>query len=242
VMAWLAMGVKVIADRQPTSWPSLYRHIANLPVVNGSLPTRYALAMLPLMGVILVDAINVARQRPRATLGTPATTAVVVPWAVAVALLPLFPTPLPTTHRAPVPVFISSGAWRQCVPDGGVLVPVPLPTPTDPDPMRWAAAANDAFALPEGFFIGAYGAHGRASVGTYKQPTSGLLADVARTGVVPAITDDTRRQAQKDLAFWHADCVALAHVPQQDALRTTLEQLLGPGTPIVDTWTWKITP
>jgi hypothetical protein len=241
VMAWLSLGITIINDRQPTNWPSLYRHIAHLPVVNGSLPTRYALALVPLISVILVDAMDAAlRPRRRALAGSGGAT-LVVPWAVAAALLPLFPVPLPTTDQAPVPAFITSGAWRQCAPEGGVLVPVPLPTPYEPDTMRWAAAADDGFAMPEGFFIGAYGPNGRASVGIYKQPTSGLLTDVAKTGVVPVITDATRQQAQKDLAFWHADCVALAHVPQQDALRSTLEQLLGPGTPILDTWTWKIT-
>jgi hypothetical protein len=107
--------------------------------------------------------------------------------------------------------------------------------------MRWAAEATAAFGLPEGFFLGAYGANGRASVGTYKQPTSGLLTDVAATGLVPVVTDEMRAQAHIDLDFWRADCVALVPGPNAAALRSTLEQLLGPGTPIADTWTWRIT-
>jgi hypothetical protein len=126
------------------------------------------------------------------------------------------------------------------VPEGGVLVPVPLPTPYEPDTMRWAAAANAAFGMPEGFFLGPYGPNGRTSVGTWKRPTSALLADVAATGQVPVVTDEMRAQARADLSFWRADCVALAHVPHDAALRSTLEQLLGPGTPIVDTWTWRV--
>ena len=47
---------------------------------------------------------------------------------VVAALLPIFPTPLPTAERAPVPEFITAGHWRDCVRPGGVLVPVPLPT------------------------------------------------------------------------------------------------------------------
>jgi len=34
--------------------------------------------------------------------------------------------------------------------------------------------------------------------------------------------------------------VALAHVPNETALRTALVELLGPGTSIKDTWTWKV--
>jgi hypothetical protein len=158
----------------------------------------------------------------------------------AAVLLPLFPLPLATTARDPVPAFITSGAWRECVPEGGVLVPVPVPTPTDPDLMRWAAAANTAFAIPEGQFLGPYAANGRTSVGTYGRPTSALLTEVARTGHIPPITDEMRAQARRDLEFWRADCVALASVTYAAALHSTLEQLLGPGTPIAGTWTWKI--
>ncbi len=79
---------------------------------------------------------------------------------------------------------------------------------------------------------------------TSSAPTSSrprqLLAEVARTGTVPEITDETRAQAQRDLAFWRADCVALAHGPNEVPLRTTLESLLGPGTAIADTWTWQV--
>jgi hypothetical protein len=119
-------------------------------------------------------------------------------------------------------------------------VPVPVPTPQEPDLMRWPAAANLDFGIPEGFFIGPYGQDGRSSIGIYPRPTSLLLADVYKTGNVPAIGDDQRNQTRADLAYWKANCVALAHVPNEAALRSTLEQLLGPGTPIKDTWTWKV--
>lgn len=250
VMAYLALGVTVVVDGEPTDLPSLYRLIVDVPVIDGALPTRYALALIPLIAVVIVDAMHAAGMGPTRRVEeavrtrTPASSvtraATVVPLAVAAALLPLFPLPLPVTDRAPVPAFITTGAWRECVPEGGVLVPVPAPTPYDPEPMRWAAAANAAFGLPEGFFLGAYGPEGRASVGIWKRPTSALLADVAATGRVPAVTDEMRAQARTDLEFWRADCVALAHVPHAAALRTTLEQLLGPGVPVVDTWTWRI--
>jgi hypothetical protein len=233
VMFWLSLGPSVFYDNHRTRLPSLYRLIAHVPVVNGALPTRYALALIPLIAVVLAHALHAAwRQAGFARIG--------LPLAVLVALAPLVPRPLASTYRAPVPSFISAGGWRQCTPEGGVLVPVPLPTPAQPDAMRWAAAANAAFALPEGFFIGPYGPEGRSSIGTYPQPTSLLLAKVASTGKVPPVDAKTRAQAQRDLRFWRADCVALAHVAQERALRRTLDELLGPGRPIGDTWTWKI--
>ena len=138
-----------------------------------------------------------------------------------------------------MPQFITSGAWRECAPEGGVIVPVPLPTPGKPDAMRWPAAANAAFGIPEGFFIGPYAAGGRASIGTAPRPTSPVLARVAGTGLVPTIGSTHREQAGRDLAYWRAGCVVLD--PQQrhqEPLRATLDQLLGPGERIAGSWVW----
>jgi hypothetical protein len=124
---------------------------------------------------------------------------------------------------------------------GGVLVPVPLPTPQEPWPMRWAASVNAEFGLPEGFFIGPYGGGGNASMGTYKQPTSALLEEVSRTGQAPPIDGGHRQQARADLVFWNASCVVLADdAPNAEALRGTVESLLGPGARVADAWAWKI--
>jgi hypothetical protein len=233
VMFLLSLGPTVILNGHRFPLPSLYKTIAKIPVINGALPTRYALALVPLIAVLLAYALDAAlRQDGYAR--------VLVPVAVIAALVPASPKPLAVTTRPPVPEFITSGAWRECMPPGGVLVPVPLPTPAKPDAMRWPAAANVAFSIPEGFFIGPYGPEGHSSIGTYSQPTSALLRQVADTGEIPVIDDAIRTQARADLAFWGAHCVALAHVPQEQALRITLDQLYGPGVEIRDTWTWKV--
>ncbi len=233
VMTWLSFGPHVTIGQRETDLPSIYSRLHHVPVINGALPTRYALALIPLIAVLLAMAIDAAWRADRLVR-----IAVVV--AVVAALTPIAPKPLHTTDRPTVPPFITSGGWRDCVPAGGVLVPVPLPTPQQPDLMRWPATAAAAFAIPEGFFIGPYGPQGQSSIGTYPRPTSALLADVAKTGVVPEITGTTRAQALADLQFWRADCVALAHVPNEDALRATLDQLLGPGRLNRDTWTWPL--
>ena len=232
VMTLLSLGPYVTLDGERTGWPSLYGLIAGVPVIDGALPTRYALALIPLVGVLLAYAVDAASKGPRWVR-------VAVPALVIAALLPTVPRAFATTERAPVPDFITTGAWRQCAPEGGVIVPVPLPTPGRPDAMRWPATANAAFGIPEGFFIGPYGPEGKSSLGIYPRPTSQLLAKVAQTGEIPPITEEVRAQALMDLDYWGASCVALAHVPNETALRTTLEQLLGPGRPIADTWTWQ---
>jgi hypothetical protein len=235
VMAAFSLGPKVVVNGERTGVPGPYALLNGLPLVDGALPMRFALALIPLVATVLVLAVDRAlRDRDR-------TVRVAVPLAVAAALLPIAPTPVETAGRAAVPAYFSAGHWRDCVPPGGVLVPVPLPTPQEPWPMRWAASVNAEFALPEGFFIGPYGGRGNASMGTYKQPTSALLEEVARTGQAPPIDDVHRQQARADLVFWQASCVVLADdAPNVGMLLGTVEALLGPGTRVADVWTWKI--
>lgn len=234
VMTLLSFGPNVTFAGHRTGLPSLYRPIQDLPVVAGALPTRYSLALLPLFGALLGYGIG------RALAHRTRWVRYVVPLATAAALLPILPRQLAATDRAPVPTFISSGHWRECVPDGGVLVPVPLPTAVNPEAMRWAAQANARFSLPEGFFIGPYGPGGKASMGTWSQPTSKLLNAVARTGLVPTLNASVRRQAQADLRFWRADCVVLPDGPRAAALRATLDGLLFDGRRVDDVWIWDV--
>lgn len=233
LMFWLSLGPTVTVNGTQTELPSLYALLNDLPVINAALPTRYALALLPLCAILLASAIDEALSAGRFVK-------FVVPAAIIAALLPNMPLPLETTSRAPVPGFISTGAWRQCVPDGGVMMLIPAPNAWGPDLMRWPAEANAAFAIPEGFFIGPYAAGGNSSMGIYPRPTSQLLNQVAETGQIPQVTDADRTQARADLDYWKADCVALAPVSNQPALRATMDQLFGPGQSIVDVWTWKI--
>jgi hypothetical protein len=234
VMTYISLGVNVNVNGFYTGLPSLYRAVANIPVVSSSLPTRYALALIPLIAITIALTLDTTA-RSRRPVRVAALT------LVAAALVPTIPAQIPTESRAAVPVFVTSGDWRQCAPEGGVIVPVPLPTPTEPDVMRWPAAANQAFGIPQGYFQGPYGENGSASMGVLPQPSSSLLADVDASGEVPPITDDTRQQMREDLAFWKADCVALAHGDHEQALKDALEQLLGPGTRIDDVLTWKVT-
>jgi hypothetical protein len=230
VMAALSLGPELIVDRTPTGIPMPYTILEGRPVIDSALAQRYALPVVPLLATILVFAL----ERMRTMQGW---VRLVGPIAVGLALLPLLPTPLPTEDRPPVPVFISEGHWRGC----RVLIPVPLPTARAPEPMRWAAAANAEFALPEGFFIGPYGRDGTAAVGAPRRPTARLLAGVAATGEVPPINQRERRQAERDLAFWGADCVVLGPgQPYEEELHSVLDDLLGPGEHVADAWVWRV--
>jgi len=233
VMGALSLGPQIVVDRERTGIPGLYRLIHGLPVVDGALPMRFALAAVPLIATLLVLAIDRVRtERPVLRYG--------VPVLVLASLAPLIPAPLPTAERDPIPRFYSEGYWRQCAPEGGVIVPVPIATPPAPEPMRYAVATDVAFGMPEGFFIGPYGRYRRASIGTYKRPTSLLIADVAKTGRARDVNDTDRALARRDLAFWKADCVVLTTTAHEEALLLTMSRLLGPGEQIADATVWRI--
>jgi hypothetical protein len=235
VMAALAIGPQVNVGGSATGRAGPYRWLTGLPVLDAALPTRFALALIPIFALVLATALDRALRDPRRAVR------LAVPAAVALALLPLVPAPLPTFDRAPVPRFFADGHWRQCVRPGGTLVPVPLPRPTAPDKMRWAAAANAAFAIPEGFFIGPYASGGRASLGIYSRPTSQLLNEVERTGAVPTISDTERAQARRDVAYWRASCLVVAdHQINGRELRATMEGLFGAGQEVADVHVWRV--
>ncbi|QSB17492.1 hypothetical protein JQS43_21755 [Natronosporangium hydrolyticum] len=235
ILAVLSLGPELIMYQTRMQIPLPYVALVDTPVIDGALPQRYAVAVVPLLALILLVGLERARRQTDWQRYA-------VPVVAAAVLLPLLPTPLPAGDRDPVPQFISEGHWRECVSPGGVLVPVPLPTPPEPEPMRWAAAANAEFGLPEGFFIGPYGAGGTASMGTAKRTTSALLAEVAATGAAPEIGREQRAHAQADLAYWNAECVVLGPGQQHEtALRDTLAALLNaPGQRIADAWVWPV--
>lgn len=234
VMVWLSLGPIIVHNRQRTSIDGLYQMLKGVPVIDGALPLRFALAGIPLIAILLVLGIEKARtSRVRGARFA-------VPTIIGLALLPLVPMRLPTEDRPPVPRFYAEGHWRQCADEGDVIVPVPLPTPPEPGPMRYATSQQVAFGLPEGFFIGPYGRKGRATIGTWKRPTSALLAEVAKTGKVPQISDNMKAQARTDLARWKATCIVLTEHPRDTQLRLTLEELFGPGRRVVDAVIWPL--
>jgi hypothetical protein len=234
VMGALSLGPEVVLDRKDTGVPGPYALLDGLPVIDGALPMRFALAVMPPIATILVLAVDRALRAPDRSRRL----ALV---AVAVAVVPLVPAPLPTTQRTPVPEFITAGHWRTCVEPGGVLVPVPLATPKHPGPMRWATAADAEFGMPQGFFIGPHGQGGRAAMGVAPRPTSALLAEVATSGLRPVVDDEQRRRAAADVEHWGASCVVLAvATAHADSLRLTLEALYGPSTRIADAWIWRV--
>jgi hypothetical protein len=234
VMALLSLGPEIFIDGHETGIPGPFRLLQGLPLVNGALPMRFALAAVPLIAVILVYLVRPTGQSIKAVR-------IGVPVLVLASLAPLLPKPLPTVERPPIPKFYSEGYWTSCAPEGGVIVPVPLATPPAPEPMRYAVATRVAFSMPEGFFIGPNGRNGKATIGTARRPTALLLADVEKTGRARDVNDTDRAVARMDLNWWGADCVAVTDSPHRRELEVTLERLLErPGEQIADATVWRM--
>lgn len=248
VFAILSLGPQLKWLGTITDIPLPYALLDDLPVVNAALPARLALVLIPLIGIVLALAVDQWRAAPppawRRRL-----------WAIgfAVALLPLAPMPLLTSAREPIPTFITSGAWRAYVSPGGVLAPLPFTLDVFPDGQRWQAYAfahrQGEFAIPSGFFLGPGGPGGRGRIGPVPRTTDALLYQVAKTGVVPPITDAERAAARDDLRYWNVEVVVLADQVHgakfpvhQDKLLQAATALFGPPQRVHDVWLWRVNP
>ena len=264
VFAVASIGPKVRFNGVETGIDGPWAYVPDdLPLVEMMMPTRLALVVAAAVGVLLAlawDAIAGGGRppvpAPRSApadeqLGEPATP---VPparprrrWlrpvgyaAITLALLPLFPRPLPAQHVDPPPHFITAGEWRPYVPAGRTLVPVPIPSNVHGLPtLRWSALTGQEFPIPGGYFIGP-GPDEQGMFGAPNRPTSTLIYSTMDAGTVPPITEEHRRQAVEDLRFWRASVVVLGANPREDVLRELMTALLGPPRRVDDVWLWDV--
>jgi hypothetical protein len=221
----LVLAVLAVGLRGP------YRLLARLPLVDSLVAGRLTLAVLVIVGILFARAWDDLAGR-----GWPARAAV-----VAVALLPIVPIPLPVFRPAPVPAFITGGAWQRYVDGAHTMVTVPPTTKDTPNGMRLAAVTNLGFRLANGYFLGpAGGGDQRAAYGPAPRSLTRLLLRVRGTGTVPAVTEADRRAAVEDLRYWRAAVVVLPPGYREDPLRRTVDLLLGPGTRIGGAWIWDV--
>ncbi|MEU8085437.1 hypothetical protein AB0B57_17670 [Micromonospora sp. NPDC049101] len=242
VFALLSLGTEVRVDGTATGIPGPYRLVAALPLLDLAVPARFALVCVPVLGVLVALSLDRVRtvRGPAAAPGLP----VRLLWAgaVAAALLPLVPTPIRVVPVAPVPAFVADGGWRALVPPGRTVVGVPPVTGAGRSAvMLWSARTGLAFPAPGGYFIGPSGPDDPAARwGAPDRPTSVLLRRVAESGTVPVLGDADRDQAVEDLRHWRAALVVLGRLDHGDAVRRTVDDLLGPGRPVDGGWVWDV--
>nr|WP_240742398.1 hypothetical protein [Micromonospora zingiberis] len=256
-----SLGPEIRFNGALTGIPGPWSYIPeDLPLVEMMMPTRLTLVTTAALGVLLALAWDAVAGRGRPPVPAPrAPESATAPasagvarslrprWqrtigyaAIALAVLPLIPTPLPAEPVDPPPTFITSGAWRSYVPDGRTLVPVPIPSNVHGlSTLRWSALTQHQFPIPAGYFIGP-NLDGEGVFGAPNRNTSTLIYRSMDAGELPELTDEDRRQAVEDLRFWRASVVVLGAHPKEAVLRDLMTALLGEPQQVDDVWLWDV--
>jgi hypothetical protein len=266
IFAALSLGPTISVGGRHSHYPGPFRLLLHVPLVDLSVPGRFTLVVIPVIGMLLALGVQQAidatpRLRAAGLRGwTPL-------WVIVLlgAVIPMLPTPVPAVGRPPVPAFISSGQWRSYVPPGRTVVPVPLAAYKSPEPMFWQAVAGLDFAIPRGYFLGPTGPHNdQALFGAPFRPTATKLFAVSLlpgqpnpyvggdsplgavvypppTYVAAQVTEADRAAALADLRYWRAAIIVLAPIGNEELLWRTTSELVGfQPTFVGGVWLWDV--
>ncbi|MGW4498142.1 hypothetical protein ACWENR_05930 [Micromonospora sp. NPDC004336] len=240
----LSLGREVQLNGRGTGVPGPWAALEGLPVLHSVVPTRWALAITPIVGVLLAYGAEHVRVLAARHPGARPQIRFAAATVAAMALLPILPTPLPTTRLDAVPAFVTSGAWRPYVAGGRSIVTLPLPDTHYADPLRWSARTGLEMPIARGYFLGPDTRPGRDRVALFSappRPTSEFFAEIRRSGAVPPITPQARVDAVGDLRHWRAGAVVLGPHRHADALRRGMTELTGiRPTYTGGVWLWDV--
>ena len=225
--------------------PGPWAVLGKLPILVDVVPTRLSLAVTPVIVFLLVLAGNRVREL---AADSSAQVGAALRWGfatvLAVAMLPLLPTPLHTAERQPTPRFLTAGTWRQYVTDDSQSIMFTPPASNiDPLGLMWAADIGLDARITHGYFLVPDPSTGKARFDPPRRPTADLLYQVSLTGTAPFVTDEDRRLAREDLRHWRTAVVVQMPVRHPDAVRATTTALLGIEPTLVDgAWVWDVRP
>ena len=169
-------------DGRRTDMPLPFALLGHLPVFNAALPSRLALVVAPVIGLLLayaVDALRADRPAPAGTArsGRPASP---------LALLPLLPvTPLLTSDREPMPRvhhlrrLAGVRLARRGARPGAAHPGHRRRTGSAGRRTRWPHRQGE-FAIPAGFFLGPGGPDGRGRIGPVPRTSTRCWTEVGQ--------------------------------------------------------------
>jgi hypothetical protein len=244
VFALMSLGPKLFLHGKHTRIPAPFALLNWLPLFDTMVPTRLALAVIPVVGILL--ALGYQRMTAIRLPDSPVPVRMLWFTLLVAALLPVAPRPLPAINTLPTPAFVTSGLWRRYIPAGHSLVTVPLAGSRNVQPMFWSARTGLDLPVARGYFLGPGPDRDdpQAIFGAPKRPTSILLDKVAATGNQPKITAKERADAINDLRYWRATVVVLQPGTHNDGdLWEVTSDLLGkPPVLIGGLWLWDVRP
>ena len=201
VFALFSMGGTLLVDSHQTGVHLPWDAVENWPVFGSALPDRFALVVgLAATGLLAIglDWLLAADWNVAIFLGLALAAACVVP---------LLPRPYAVTAAPAVPRFFTD--TQRWVPAGSTVLVLPYPTGTQTLPLAWQAAADMAFQMPGGYFIGP-AAGGEAYVdGPGPLPVAATLTHIEQGTAAPVITPELRAQFQQELAYWRAGAIVV---------------------------------
>jgi hypothetical protein len=216
-MLVMSFGTHFRLRAKPGHVPAPFGWIGKLPILDSVTVPRYALATTVVIAILLamaLDRVRTTRRRvPRVAFRV----------GVALALISVFPKPLPTADVAPIPAFFADQMWKPYVAGGRSVVPIPLPDVTSGwETQRIASMENLAFPVPRGYFIGPASPPTDLTSSWSAPPTytSALLRKIWQNGKVPDVDPQRVRQ---DLRYWNSGVVVL--IPDADKHKQLLKVL-----------------
>ena len=244
--AAMSLGPRIFLNGINTGVPGIWAVLHSVPVLNSAVPTRWAMAIAPAVGIVLALGCQRAADLVKAQPSTRGPVRVAMITAVAMSLVPLVPTPIPTKEMAPIPSFVTAGTWKKYVDDNHTVVTLPLPDSSYPDPLRWSAMTGQAMRI-----AGAYAllpnqnplnpADRTALFSPPWRPTSGLMASIRQGNPIPEITDTRREMTLADLRYWKAGVIILTPQARDIEMLRAMTDLLGfDPTWVGGAWVWDV--
>jgi hypothetical protein len=197
-------------------------------------PTRLSLVTIPVVGLLVgffVERIMAVDRRGRA-IGAA---------ALAVALLPIVPTPLAVEDRRPTPSFFASGTWRAHIRRGSTVGVLPFGWEGNLTAMRIQTEQRLQFKIMGGYFLGPQPGD-PDKLGQF----GGLWGVVnetldGRAGEAAEVTARVRTTARDELRAWGTDVLVLPDSAANAAhVRDAAERILGAGEHVADVTLWRL--
>jgi hypothetical protein len=244
LFAAMSLGPQIFLNGINTGVAGVWSVLHSIPVLNSAVPTRWAMAIAPAVGILLALGVQRATDLVRAQPSARGPVRVAMITAVAMALVPLAPTQLPSAPQARMPQFLASGEWQRFVDDDHTVVFLPLPDPSYADPLRWSAQTGVRIAGAYALLPNQNPLNPDDRTALFSppwRPTSGLMASIRQGNPVPEITNTRREMTLADLRYWKAGVIIMTPQARDVEMLRAMTSLLGfEPTWRDDAWVWDV--